>query len=96
MTKRLVATHKQIDPELVTAEDLVRAIRAYKVHELAKKLGLETDESGDDIFNWGYGDNVISIANLITPPENKPTPPEPVVKWRGEMPPPMGIDWEGE
>ena len=81
LQRRLIATHNQVDPSLVTAEDLVRAIQNATVLELANKLGFENDApfnvqslNGDTDSTWL--DAVEQLANLITLPENKPrTPP---------------------
>jgi len=40
MTKKLIATHDQIDPAMVTAEDLVRAIHCQGEMILAARMGL--------------------------------------------------------
>ena len=77
LQKRLVATHNQIDPAMVTAEDLVRAIRDNEVIEMAIPLGFEIDTPFSQQIQNGDSDNdwiaaAEYIANLITLPEDKP------------------------
>jgi len=84
LQRKLVATHERVDPALVTAEDLVRAIRQNTVIVFAAQLGQSIEQA-----SWPNA--VRYIANLIT----LPTPADNRVVWRGEMPEPLPFS-EGE
>lgn len=88
MGKQLVATHKQVDPSMVTAEDLVRAIKEGKwsVYCLALSSGCKTIPTTEQPFNihpenvgnlW-YHRSLDYLANLITHPE----PTDNRIVWR--------------
>ena len=79
LQKKLVATHDRVDPSMVTAEDLVRAIIENSHMELALKLGYvrQYDINATRSANLAYNHfaAVRFIASRIYPyaPEDKPT-----------------------
>lgn len=69
LQKNLIATHNQVDPSMVTAEDLVRVVRNRTVILFAIQVGWK--DSGDTFTELlaEHADAIEYIANLITLPE---------------------------
>lgn len=71
LQRRLVATHNQVDPSMVTAEDLVRVIRNRTVIYFAVSLGWKGSQDPFTEMLAEHADAIEYIANLITLPEDK-------------------------
>lgn len=74
MSKQLIATHDKVDPALVTSDDLVRAMQADTVCELAVQMGWRESIRNYSGPTTSWQRAAYYIAQRITLPEDEPLP----------------------